>query len=219
MKILTPRKNKDYYDYLTGIYGIDEKVVYDRRQFAILSRLDHPIFTPKKLEKDAPKKEVPIWMREDKKIPEYKGTIFECMLEVGLRWYFFEVERYLDSNSKVCIDWKFVKEKEITKQQRVGTYPITFFTSYHSYGYYGWNSGLTEDERYHKIEVKEDNSISNPILTGTPIPAFIKAEEIYNLLSTYLSSLNDVEIIDTRSDIQKAESAGFDRKTSFRNIK
>ena len=31
MKILTPRNNKDYYDYLTGIYGIDEKVVYDRR--------------------------------------------------------------------------------------------------------------------------------------------------------------------------------------------
>ncbi len=25
MKILTPRKNKDYYDYLSGIYGIDEK--------------------------------------------------------------------------------------------------------------------------------------------------------------------------------------------------
>ena len=32
MKILSPRNNKDYYDYLTGIYGMDEKAVFDRRK-------------------------------------------------------------------------------------------------------------------------------------------------------------------------------------------
>lgn len=63
--------------------------------------------------------------------------------------------------------------------------------NYCSYGYYRWNIGLAEDERYHKIEVNDKDSISNPILSDTPIPAFIKAEEIYNLLSTYISSLND----------------------------
>ena len=219
MKILTPRNNKDYYDYLTGIYGMDEKIVFDRRKFTILSRLNHPLFTSELLEKDAPKKEKPSWQWKDKRIPEYEGRKFECLLEVGLKWFFFEVERYLDTDSRVHIDWKLAKEKEISKCQRVGTSPITFFTSYRSYGYYGWNIGLIENERYHKIEVNDKDSIPNPILSGTPIPSFIKAEEIYNLLSTYLSSLNDVEIIDTRSDIQKAESAGFDRKTSFRNIK
>ena len=30
MKIISGGK-KDYYDYLSGIYGIDEDVVYDRR--------------------------------------------------------------------------------------------------------------------------------------------------------------------------------------------
>ena len=219
MKILTPRNNKDYYDYLTGIYGIDDKIVLDRRKFTILSRLDNPLFTSELLEKDAPKKEKPSWQWEDKRIPEFEGTKFICLLEVGLKWFFFEVERYLDTESRVHIDWKLVKEKEITKRQRVGTSPITFFTSYHSYRYCGWNIGLTDDERYHKIEVNDKDSMSDPILSGTPIPAFIKAEEIYNLLSTYLSSLNDVEIIDTRSDIQKADSAWFDSKTSFRNIK
>ena len=219
MKILTPRNNKDYYDYLTGIYGVDEKIVFDRRKFTILSRLNHPLFTSELLEKDAPKKERPLWQWEDKRIPEYEGTKFKCLLEVGLKWFFFEVERYLDIDSRVHIDWKLIKEKEITKHQRVGTSPVTFFTSYCSRESYGWHIGLTKDERYHKIEVTDDDVISNPILIGTPIPAFIKAEEIYNLLSTYLSSLKEVEIIDTRSDIQKAESAGFDRKTSFRNIK
>lgn len=36
---------------------------------------------------------------------------------------------------------------------------------------------------------------------------------------SYISSLNDIEIFDTRTDIQKGESAEFDSKTSFRNIK
>lgn len=217
MKILTPRNNKDYYDYLTGIYGMDEKIVFDRRKFTILSRLDHPILSYDVLEKDAPKKKVYPWLWKDKQVPEYEGTKFHCLLEVGLKWFFFEVERYLDNESRLRIDWKLVKEKEISKRQRVGKTPISFFKSYHSYGYYGWNTGLTENERYHKIEVKEEDSISNPILTGTLIPSIIQAEEIYNLLYTYIASLNDKEIVDTRSDIQKAEAAGFDRKTSFRN--
>ena len=217
MKILTPRNNKDYYDYLTGIYGMDEKIVFDRRKFTILSRLDHPILSYDMLEKDAPKRKVYPWLWKDKQVPEYEGIKFHCLLEVGLKWFFFEVERYLDNESRLCIDWKLVKEKEISKRQRVGKSPISFFKSYASYGYYGWNIGLTENERYHKIEVKEEDTVSNPILTGTPIPSIIRAEEIYNLLYTYIASLNDKEIVDTRSDIQKTEAAWFDRKTSFRN--
>lgn len=219
MKILTPRNNKDYYDYLTGIYGIDEKVVFDRRKFTIISRLDLPIFSYKPLEKDAPKKEIPSWLWRDKKVPEYECAKFECLLEAGLKWFFFEVERYLDNNSKLCIDWKLVKRKDVSKRQRISPSPITFFTDYSSYRYHGWSIGLTEDERYHRIEVKDEDTFSNPILSGTPIPSLIPAEEIYNLLCCYISSLNDIEIIDTRTDVEKAESAGFDRKTSFRNIK
>ena len=32
MKILDKRGSKDYYDYLTGVYGIDDKLVLDRRK-------------------------------------------------------------------------------------------------------------------------------------------------------------------------------------------
>ena len=219
MKILTPRNNKDYYDYLTGIYGMDEKIVFDRRKFTILSRLDNPLFTSDMLETDAPKKEKPSWQWKNKRVPEYEGRKYKCLLEAGLKWFFFEVERYLDTDSRVHIDWKLVKEKETAKHQRVCTSPITFFTSYSSRESYGWHIGLIENERYHKIEVNDDAAISNPILLGSSIPSMIPAEQIYNLISSYISSLNDIEVIDTRSDIQKAESAGFDRKTSFRNIK
>lgn len=214
MKILTSRNNKDYYDYLTGIYGMDEKVVYDRREFSILSNTALPFFNHAILEKDAPKKEIRTreWIgRHWKWATKYRATELFCMLEIGLKWHFFQVDRYLDTASNVCLDWKIITTKEITKDKRVGIAPMTFFKAIQIY------SCWTDT----KLDLKVDNadSIPNPIIQGTPIASLIPAHEIYNSLYAYLSSLNDIEIIDNRTDIEKAESAGFDSKTSFRNIK
>lgn len=215
MKILTPRNNKDYYDYLTGIYGMDPMVVYDRRQFTVLARLDAPFFSKTATEKDTPKEEIRTrkWIgRHWIWVNECVATTLYCMLEVGLKWYFFEVERYLDNLSNVCLDWKIVRFKEISKSKRLGISPMTFFKAYKDYSL-PW---LSE-----KIDIRVDKSdaIANPILDGTPITSLIPPNEIYLCLSAYLSSLKDVDVTDSRADEQKAESAGFDRKTSFRNIK
>lgn len=214
MKILTPRNNKDYYDYLIGIYGIDDKVVYDRRQFTVLERLDSPLFNHNRLEKDAPKKEVRTteWTgRHCKWVTKYLATELHCMLEVGLKWYFFQINRYLNETNEVCIDWELIKTKEISKSQRLGKTPMTFFSAYANYAF--WRAEKLD------IRVKTHDSIPNPILTGTPITSIIPPQELYQELSNYISSLNDLEVTDNRTDIQKAESAGFDRKTSFRKIK
>lgn len=214
MRILTSRNNKDYYDYLTGIYGIDEKVVYDRRQFTILVRLDSPLFNFARMEKDAPKKEIRTteWIgRHWKWVTEYVATELHCMLEVGLKWYFFQVNRYLNESDEVCLDWEIVKTKEIAKSQRLGKTPITFFSAYANYTFW-------REEKW-DIRIKKHDAIPNPVLAGTPITSLIPPQELYQELSNYISSLNDTEITDKRTDIQKAESAGFDRRTSFRNIK
>ena len=214
MKILTPRKNKDYYDYLSGIYGIDEKVVYDRRLFKVLKSLDIPFFNYNRLETDRPKKEDRYleWNgRRHQWITKQIGVIYKCMLEVGLKWYFLEAERYLDDSSNVCIDWRLVKTMEISKAQHLGKTPMTFFKSYNDYS--------SIRRRTLDIRVEDKDAISNPILSGTPIPSIISPQNLYNDLSSYISSLNDKEFEDDRTDIQKAESAGFDRKTSFRKIK
>lgn len=214
MKILTPRNNKDYYDYLTGIYGIDDKIVYDRRQFTILARLDSPFFNFSQMDKDSPKKETRSWEyfgRRGKWVTKFVGNEMHCMLEAGLKWYFFKVERYLEDSSGVHIDWEIVKTKEIAKSQRLGETPITFFSAYYCYTFVrieDWD-----------ISIEKNDAIPNPILAGTPITSLIPPQKLYQELSNYISSLNDKEIIDTRNDVQKAESAGFDRKTSFRNIK
>lgn len=134
-----------------------------------------------------------------------------CMLEAGLKWYFFRVERYLDDSSAVHIDWEIIKTRRISKYQRLGATPMTFFRAYKRYSWW--------IEENLDINVEKTDSISNPILKDTPITSLIPPQEIYNELCAYISSLNDIEFVDTRSDVQKAESAGFDKKTSFRNIK
>ena len=214
MKILTPRKNKDYYDYLSGIYGIDEKVVYDRRRFTVLKSLDTPFFNYKRLETDRPKKEDRYleWNgRKHQWVTKHIGVIYKCMLEVGLKWYFLETERFLDDSTNVCIDWKLVKTMEISKSQHLGKTPMTFIKAFNDYT--SIRRGTLD------IRVDEKNSVSNPILSGTPIPAIISPQDLYNDLSSYISSLNDKEFVDNRTDVQKAESAGFNRNTSFRNVK
>lgn len=221
MKILTPRKNKDYYDYLSGIYGIDKKVVYDRRRFTLLSTLDIPHFNYCKSNLDKPKEEMRSWDkvgRRYKWITKYVATqIYHCMLEVGLKWYIFEVERYLSDVGNVCIDWKLTKTIRIKKSQRTSSIPITFFKTCWI-RYRGlWND---RDSVYDPTAiVKEEDAIHNPIMKNTPISSLIPPQDIYDELSAYIASLNDIEIEDNRTDEQKAESAGFDRKTSFRNIK
>lgn len=214
MKILTPRNNKDYYDYLAGVYGIDDKVVYDRRQFTVLARLDSPFFSYAKMDNDAPKREIRTteWTRRHCKwVTKYVATELHCMLEVGLKWYFFQVNRYLNESNELCLEWKIVKTKKIAKSQRLGETPITFFSAYANYTF--WHTEKLD------ISVNKKKAIPNPILAGTPITSLIPPQEIYQELSSYISSLNDKEVIDTRNDVQKAEAAGFDRKTSFRNIK
>lgn len=136
MKIISPRNNKDYYDYLTGVYGIDEKVVYDRRQYTVLAGVDSPFFSRITTEKDAPKKMVRTreWVdRHYKFVTKYVAHEMHCMLEVGLKWYFFRVERYLDESSNVCIDWEIEQVKKITKSQRLSAEPMSFYNAYVTY--------------------------------------------------------------------------------------
>lgn len=62
MRILTPRNNKDFYDYLTGIYGIDERVIFDRRSFTSLKNMDSYLFDNEIRPEDRKKRVQKIWL-------------------------------------------------------------------------------------------------------------------------------------------------------------
>lgn len=213
MKIITPRGNKDYYDYLVGIYGEDEKVVYDRRQYNVLSGSNYIAFNTNKLPQDRKKQKMIIYewqSRHSRRVEKYVGQRFRCLLEVGRVHYYFLFERYLSDEDVVMIDWTLLEKRE--RQNHYGEAPMSFFLG-EEVGYYHRHSPGDI------FNFKRADVISNPILKGTFIASSIPAEEIFKALYAYLSSLNDKDIVDNRTDVQKAESAGFDRKTSFRNVK
>lgn len=213
MKIISPRNNKDYYDYLSDIYGVDEMIVYDRRQSTLLSRRETPFFNYERLETDKPRRKEWRWEKiggRYQKIEYMIGKLSECLLEIGNKWYFLICERYLDEKDRVCIDWRIDKIRDIPIGKRAGKTPMTFFEKYRH-----WRS----IKQMEHIDFDNAEAIPNPIIKGTPIVAIIPAQDIYDALSSYISSLNDIDFVDTRTDIQKAESAGFDRKISFRNVK
>lgn len=226
MKILSKRGEKDYYDYLQGILGMDEKVVYDRRGSKVISAseyyaFDFPYeydlyFCKKPFKCDEPKNSIKGWSsskynnRVDRGnkygYRDYveEGSIYHLFLEVGYHQFIFETERYLDKEGKLHVDTNMVDHKEVKKDEKKSNAPL--FIGRLSFKYCD-----TIDRTY--------DGVDNPILTETWIPKFIPAQDIWNMLYEYISSLNDKEFVDSRTNDQHIESHGFDKKISFRHRK
>ena len=223
MKIIDNKK--DYYDYLQGIIGMDEKVVYDRRGSKVVSaseyyNFDYPFdydlyFSKKPFKCDTQKKRIKGWSSakyENRstrwnrfKYRDYveEGDIYHLFLEVGYHQFIFEIERYIDNDGGLHIDTDIVEHRVVKKNKKKSDAPLFIGPLYFRYG-------DVED----KIK-----GIDNPILSETWIPKFISAEDMWNMLYEYISSLNDKEFTDSRTNDQHIESAGFDKKISFRHRK
>ena len=226
MKIIDNKK--DYYDYLQGIMGIDEKVTYDRRGSTVVGPSEYYVFnypygfdlffSKKPFTCDKPKTKKALWdsAKHDFKNSRFnigwkrghkeqieEGDIHYLFLEVGYHQFIFEVERYLDEDGKVKIDTSIVDTKTVSKKDKKSDAPLYIGTIYFGYS-----------PRY-----RINDEVVNPILINTWIPKLISAEEMWNMLYEYISSLNDKDIVDTRTNEQHIESHGFDKKISFRHRK
>jgi hypothetical protein len=125
---------------------------------------------------------------------------------VGFIQYLFSLERYLDDSGKVKLDPKLIKkERVVTKvsEAPLSLIPVT---------YTGWWNEAPSIKEY-----KLRQEIQNPIFNNTWVTSFIPAEDMYNEIYNYLIAIREPNIEDNRNDIQKLESKGFDKKTSFRN--
>lgn len=237
MRIISKQGIKDYYDYLQGILGIDPLVVYDRRECFVIDpshdkfigeKVNHYLlwdaFGKSKNIFDEPIKKITKWSSQSlacKFLDEYEdprekkgwyiqeGRIVHFAVVIGFYAYFYEVERYTMDNGNMFFDHRFLTKEKLTK--RHSDAPV-YICSCDSYGFY-----LTKN--VYQYIGKNPKIVENPILGNTYIPKDIPAEEAWNNIYEYISSLKDKEIVDNRTDIQHAESHGFDKKTSFRNVK
>ena len=189
MKIIC--KVKDYYDYLSGINGIDEQIVYDRRNFE--EPFDYLFKSPRKF--------------YNHYFEETEDTNF-ILLEIGNMHYLFRTHEYVTNRN---IDEFYKKEHKLVYKyktdKKFSDVPVAMVRV------------NTYTDRTGKVIIrgKFGGIINNPILINTWIPTYIPANEIYELVYEYLISEREPKINDNRTDVEKLEAKGFDKKISFRH--
>lgn len=206
MKIIDNKK--DFYDYLVSYYGMDDYVVYDRRKSIPLeSDLKYSLLSS----------------RPD--TFEVTGeNIYVCTLVAGenVGQKIFIRESYCGQNRDTKMYMKSDGSSLLTK------WDVSFNTMDRLIE--ATKKLVTPDEplilsaylighrRYWNLS-KTMNVYKNPILKGTPFTSILTPNLIWEGIYNYLLKCKEPKIDDERSDIQHLEAAGFDKKTSFRNIK
>lgn len=197
MKIIS--KYKDYYDYLTGIYGIDEKLILDRR------------------EKEA------YLLPSIGKITLYiAGYIIEGLIkENGQFVYGQYLKKYIVDKYKTrCWQkkWRWLS----THMER--NYDKSYHVKYKNDEDWYYLEPLKDLENTNKIHncpilLKINNKFYKyPKLDKLNLSKFILAKNIYQWLSEWLSN----QITEKEKEIKelpdsfKIENKGFDKKKSFR---
>jgi hypothetical protein len=216
MRILD--KHRDFYDYLAGIYGIDNTVFFDRRGSKKLTQddlirefydggdfydWDNNASSSQVYKKDLYaiiEAGYHQYLLRAYNITRRKfGTEYSCMIiyngDIELVHTFSDHKHYMESPISmypvIVYDYRLEKNKAVSK-----------------------NLNYSNDIRsYHDKWI-----IENPIFIDTKIPSILDAHTIYVNIFDYISSKADFNIVDTRSDVAKAVDHGFDKKTSFRRM-
>lgn len=197
MKIIS--KYKDYYDYLSGIYGEDPKLILDRRDSIKYSFYFPKVFSLyicgkridgyfdginfhygenlKNFGKFYKLSDLPSWQIHD------KTSDFVVINES--KFHHTSPAREISLNIDIIDDLKKYNEKV--------NCPILF-------------------------DYRISNPIKFPQLSKLQVNKILSPEEIYQMLINWLSDkINKSEIIvDNRNDVDKLLSKGFDKKESFR---
>ncbi len=203
-------KNRDYYDYLSHIYGLDKRIVFDRRGSIKLS--DEDIVN------------VTNYLR-------YRwygnNNDYFIILEIGNVQYLIEISKI--KSKEIELIEKFIScSMEIIYVFRNN---IHYYESYISIrganikSRWKWKKSTKKREYILNDNYKDiitaynnDRSIDLPILAETQITSLINEEEIWKELQNYISSLNnDKDVSIPMTDVEKAVNHGFDKKTSFRH--
>lgn len=205
---------KDYYDWLMGVYGRDEKLVYER---ICLTQAKS------------------IWFKSGMYKPDHLlfprdfkfymlaicGTCY-CIFYYNNKFYIPTAE-IIEASRKE----KWWSKSDILKSELLKTFgkiPIDRIEDriFRAREFHLKKIQINEKEncpvilfKYNGVTVTPE--VKNPRLADLGIKSFIPAETMYIMISNFLS--REKPIADKRTDIQKLESKGFDKKTSFRKIK
>jgi hypothetical protein len=212
MKILD--KCKEFYDYVVSIYGIDNDIILDRRN---KEDFDFPDNTYN-------------W-----KYSYFSNGSLYFVLEIGYNQYLFKVD-YIDGKKQ---NVQLIKVFESTCQ--IIDYKAEFNVNYkHNVAYKLKHRKdlLSNVTNFYEVclqtaislkeitietlrfdQLANRSTIKNKVYVNlNPFAKYLDPVTVYNQIYSFLLSKKDKKIVDSRTDVQKLESAGFDRKTSFRKM-
>lgn len=204
MKIIS--KYKDYYDYLQGIYGIDEKIVFDRTEFFV-----EP-YTPGDY---------------DRRRFHICDKIIDACYHEG-EWYYGDeiknlAEEYHKKWGKVkwrrmsSIDDIYSTNAKIVHIDRTAFYLDVIDAPKDKRLNDIHNHPILIDRAYFYNTKDTNNVVINPILKDYQMHKVFDAETMWIMISNWLSKEKEIE--DNRTDKEKIIGKGFDYKHSFRNTK
>jgi hypothetical protein len=195
-------KFKDYYDHLQGIYGRDEKAIYERK----------PLMFKNNKWIDVSLNMVDTWLCKDDDIT------YETIAICGKLYYYFKYK------NKIYHNYEIIEAVDITFKKYRDLY-LLFYDSKYSYV-----KGKIHIKKYIK-ELKLDTNINdvencpvflvnskikNPRLKDFEISKLLEPKDIYIQINSFL--LKEKEIKDNRTNNEIITSNGFDLKTSFRKL-
>ncbi|HMT01945.1 MAG TPA: hypothetical protein PKD00_01315 [Burkholderiales bacterium] len=196
MKIIS--KFKDYYDFLQGTYGVDEKLILDRTTFTPTS----PYFS------------------ENKVISLYIGEwLIQGLYNNGKFYYGKNVEPFNQKPKRRIFSLNEINDKKLYYFIPTNYYPVSCLKEPK---YLGDDSPTWKEDCPILIQGYTANSYGkHPILKDYNVSQILPPEKIWTILSEWLGKQisNREPIVPIGDDKIRIESHGFDLKTSFRKSK
>lgn len=201
MKIIS--KYKDYYDYLSGVWGVDPNLILDRDNF------------------------VPKLSGDDLRIISFVigGKLCQIYFD-GDDYYFGEdIEQFDNTNSRSKFYSYFKKEGKyrVSIGYKNGRKNSAYIVDGIKEGFEWLNEKfdcpiLYKTESWLPREHENSDWKKMPLLSETPIVKFIDATDIYRWISDYLAKQLDKkqDILTKVTNSEKIINKGFDLKKSFR---
>jgi hypothetical protein len=195
MKIIS--KYKDYYDYLSGVYGVDDKIVLDRRYSGTY---EYPIF---KFDTHMLSSHF-----------NYGLTLHLCGISYGGVYLHKENKTFWCQELEKIMD---VKNHYRTNEKYVIIKDGGLNSSYMNVYLGPRKTNFNEKYNIPILLQVHDRIYPFPQLDKIGFNRQMSPQEIYLKLSDWLSPKDNIE--NNMTDKEKIQSHGFDLKSSFRKMK
>jgi hypothetical protein len=201
MKILS--KYKDYYDYLSGVWGEDPKLILERKGEFVVENSNH--------------------IGCDMYVLTF--IIGGNMVQIynnGEDFYFSKDIKQFDTSNK----W-YKKEGHYRVNigyingRRNNMFIADSIKSGYEYLNDKYNCPIIYNcKSWYCSDVTKEDFSKYPLLSSTPITKFVTSQDVYRWIQEYLAKKIDQSQArqDNQTDIQKIENKGFDKIKSFRKM-